>query len=117
MDATRIQYSSHTNELVGFVLPLNDSNGMPVPHVYKTRSANEIVQHFSSELPIANYVITVMAQTLQNAAPFFLCVYGTDNHYTAQDISKQWNLLIATQKITLQCAKILVLAKIQNVYL
>lgn len=94
IDATRIQnriqYSSHTNELVGFVLPINESNGMPVPHVYKARTADEIIHHFSHEYAIANYVNTVMAQPLGNAAPFCLCVYGTDNRYTAEDVSKLW---------------------------
>lgn len=50
-DATRVdnrlQYDSRTNEILGFVLPINQQNGMPIPMCYKARSMNEILQHFS----------------------------------------------------------------------
>lgn len=58
-DATRIinrvQYNSLNNELIGFVLPLND-NGMPIKSVYKARSAREIEDHFNKEPPVSSQV-------------------------------------------------------------
>lgn len=63
---------------------------MPVPHVYKARTANEIIRHFSKDIPMANYVNTIMAQPLENSAPFCLCVYGTDDCYDAEDVAKLW---------------------------
>lgn len=51
-DATRvtgrIQYDSKSNQLVGFVLPL-DSNGMPIQMSFMARSAKEIEDHFKKE--------------------------------------------------------------------
>lgn len=51
-DATRvtgrIQYDSKTNQLVGFVLPL-DGNGMPIQMSFMARSAKEIEDHFMKE--------------------------------------------------------------------
>lgn len=59
-DATRIinrvQYNSFNNELIGFVLPLNDNNGMPIKSVYKARSAREIEEHFNKEPPVSSQV-------------------------------------------------------------
>lgn len=59
-DATRItariQYDSSSNELIGFVLPLDSKNGMPNTSVYLARSAREIENHFISDNPVSNQV-------------------------------------------------------------
>lgn len=49
----RIQYDSKTNMIVGFVLPINRSNGMPEPYTYKARNETEIIEHFSSNNSVA----------------------------------------------------------------
>lgn len=64
-DATRIenrvQHDSRTNQLIGFVLPINKENGMPRAFVYKDRSADEMVEHFTNGTPVATFVNTIMA--------------------------------------------------------
>ncbi len=47
-DGTRVQatvgYDRHTNQLVGFALPL-DENGMPMPFTFLAKNAKEIKEH------------------------------------------------------------------------
>lgn len=64
-DATRIviriQYDARTNQLIGFVLPL-DINGMPIPFSFKALYTEEIIRHFTIGIPLANFVITIIAK-------------------------------------------------------
>lgn len=96
-DATRVdnrlQYDSRTNQILGFVLPINQQNGMPIPMCYKARSMNEILQHFADETPVAHFINVVMAQPLGNAPPFCLLLFGSDSRYTAVDVSKRWDFI------------------------
>lgn len=98
-DATRIenriQYDRYTNQLVGFVLPTNEHSGLPIPFIYKARSAPEIVHHFSSETPTGNYVNTVMAKPIGSAPAFCLLIFCSDNKYTSFDVSNRWDHITA----------------------
>lgn len=62
-DATRvenrIQYDSRTNQIIGFVLPTNQ-HGMPVSLCFKARTGHEILQHFSRNISVANFVNTII---------------------------------------------------------
>lgn len=95
-DDTRVinrpQYDRNTNQVIGFVLPIKH-NGMPIPFSYKARSAEEMMEHFSAENPVASFIKTVMAQPLGNAPAFCLLVYGTDSKHTAEHISRKWNFI------------------------
>lgn len=95
-DATRVEnrvrYDSRTNQIIGFILPTYQS-GMPISLCYKARSIEEIVDHFSKNIPVANFINTVMAQPLGGAPPFCLLVFGTNGQYTAQDVSKRWKYI------------------------
>lgn len=71
----RIQYDSKTNLIEGFVLPIDEENGMPVPYSYKARNAAEMLSYFSSNKPVAQFVTVIMAQPLANVAPFCLLLY------------------------------------------
>lgn len=97
-DATRItgqvQYDAATNQLIGFVLPLDCMNGMPSPCFYRARHADEIYSHFTFSNPIGHYVNVLMAQPLANVAPFCLLIFASDNKYTANDVSKRWNYIV-----------------------
>jgi len=44
----RVQYSPRTNQLVGFVPPL-DGNGIPIPDSFPATSAEEMTMHFKSK--------------------------------------------------------------------
>lgn len=96
-DATRItgtvQYDSKSNQLVGFVLPINQDNGMPIPHTFKARSAEEILGRFVSERPIAHNVNVIMAQPLERVPPFFLLIYGSDNRHSAENVADRWQYI------------------------
>lgn len=100
-DATRIdgrvQYDPKLNQLVGFVLPL-DSNGMPIPFVFNARNTEEIVEHFTNDIPIAKTIITVMAQPVGKAPPFCLLVFGTKNQFRGVDVAKRWEFLTENLK-------------------
>lgn len=96
-DATRIegkvQYDSKTNQLVGFVLPIDPQTGMPIPYSYQARNDSEILQHFAHEEP-AHFVNVIMAQPLKKVAPFCLLIFGTNSKYTAEDVSKRWSYIV-----------------------
>lgn len=88
--AGRIQYDSQSNEIIGFVLPSDKETGMPIPHSYRARNAEEILHHFSNTKAIANYVNVVMAQPIADVAPFCLLVYGSDSKYSAEDVMNRY---------------------------
>lgn len=100
-DATRaenkVKYDARTNQIIGFILPTN-LNGMPIPFSYKARNLQEILKHFSKDIPVANFINTIMAQPLGNAPPFCLLVFGTNGQYTAQQVSKRWDYIFGVLK-------------------
>lgn len=98
-DATRIigrpQYDSSTNQIVGFTLPLNKSNGMPIPYSFPARNFNEIHKHFTSDNNEANFLNIIMAQSTAESQPFCLIAYGSDNCYSALDVKNRWQYIVA----------------------
>lgn len=102
-DATRIsgrvQYDSSSNQLTGFVLPLNRENGLPVPFMFPARNAEEMLDSFSENQP-AHFLNVIMAQPIAAAPAFCLTLFGSDNKYTGEDVVKRWKY------ITEQLAKI-----------
>lgn len=96
-DATRIvgkvQYDSKSNQLVGFVLPLNSKTGMPIPFVFPARSSTEIIKHFTSNNQLSSYLNVIMAQPLADIPPFCLAIFGSDNKYNSHDVTKRWNFI------------------------
>lgn len=93
-DATRVdnrlQYDARTNQIIGFVLPTNH-NGLPIPFQYKARDVQEILTHFSKDIPIANFVNTIMAKPLGDASAFCLLIFGSNSKYSALDVAKRWS--------------------------
>lgn len=93
-DATRIigrvQYSRHTNQLLGFTLPIDTSTGLPVPFSYLARSFSEICQHFMANHPISEFANIVMAQPLADVTPFCLLIFGSNNKYNSDDVRHRW---------------------------
>lgn len=102
-DATRIigriQYDAATNQIIGFTLPLNHSNGMPIPYFFPARTAEEIHGHFSNENSISNLLNVIMAQPVdKNAKPFCLLAFGSDNIYTSADVANRWRFICTELK-------------------
>lgn len=97
-DATRIigrpQYDSRTNQIVGFTLPLNKSNGMPIPYSFPARNFSEIQKHFTGQNNVANFLNIVMAQSVADCQPFCLIAYGSDNCYSAHNVRNRWQYIV-----------------------
>lgn len=95
-DATRIsgrvQYDSKSNEIIGFVLPLDNKTGMPIPHSYPASNVQEIYRLFSNDTPTAHSVNVVMAQPLADVSAFCLLVYGSDSKNTAKDVINRYEI-------------------------
>lgn len=93
-DATRIsgriQYDSKSNEIIGFVLPINKQTGMPIAHSFPARNAEEIFSHFKGGNSVAHFVNVVMAQPLADAPAFCVLVYGSDSKYSAEDVINRY---------------------------
>lgn len=91
----RIQYDKYTNQLIGFTLPLNKNNGLPVPFSFPARNAPEIMQHFSEINTTSVLVNVIMARPISTNPPpaFCLLIYGTDNKYTAEDVCNRWQYI------------------------
>lgn len=100
-DATRVvnrvQYDSKTNQLIGFVLPL-DNNGLPISFSYKARSAVERKSHFSNRTPVASFINVVMAKTFGTSPTFCLLAFGSDGKYTSNQVEKRWTFIKAELK-------------------
>lgn len=100
-DATRIvgriQYDIKSNEIIGFTLPLNEMNGLPIPFSYSARNANEIIEHFSSGNTTASFVNVVMAKpvTTQKIPAFCLLLFGSNNDYSRTDVCNRWKYIIS----------------------
>lgn len=101
-DATRVngvvQYDAKTNQLMGFVLPTNSDNGMPIPCSFNARNADEIIKHFVNKNVVGNFVNVIMAQPLADVAPFCLLLFASDSTYTALDVSNRWKYIFEKLK-------------------
>lgn len=95
-DATRIvgrvQYDKHSNQMVGFVLPLNKKNGLPIPFAYPARNSPEIISHFEKNIEASCLVNVIMAKPVSStpSPAFCLLLYGTDNTNTSDDVCNRW---------------------------
>ena len=95
-DATRviarIDYDSHTDRLVGFVLPV-DNNGLPITDSFVATSFDAIERSFSTGR-ISKYAFVYMAQPLNNCAPpFILACLSSDNRFDTEDVLKRWKYI------------------------
>lgn len=95
-DATRIQatvcYDPHSNQLVGFSLPL-DENGLPIPFSFMARNTKEIGSHFADlDNIISSNAYVQMAQPLSRLyPPFCILLFLTDNTFDSEAVLSRWN--------------------------
>lgn len=103
-DATRIvgriQCDIKINQIVGFALPISESNGVPITLSYPARNANEIIDHFSSGNIPSSFVNVIMAKpiTTQKTPSFCLLLYGSNNDYTSFNVCKRWEYVVSKLK-------------------
>lgn len=99
-DATRIigrvQYDRKTNQIVGFVQPLDRTNGMPVPFSFPARDVNEIMQYFDGSHMESKFLNVIMAQPIgcEESPAFCLMLYSSDNKYTCEDVANKWKFIV-----------------------
>lgn len=85
-----VRYSSKTNKMVGLVGPLNKTTGFPDLSEFSFNSIEEAYEVYQSHAK-AEYVNVLMFQPLaNNAMPFVLAMYGTDNKFTHTDVTNRW---------------------------
>lgn len=65
---SKVEYDSKTNQLVGFVLPLSSTTGMPIMSSYPANNAFNMVNSFNSS-EISSLVNVIMAHPIEDGAP------------------------------------------------
>lgn len=89
----KVTHDSMSNQLVGLVLPINGTTGMPLTYTYKADSAKNIETHLAQPQSSLVYIIT--AQPLKKGTPpFILLAFGTDNKFKTDDVLKRWMFTI-----------------------
>lgn len=98
-DATRIsgriEYDHRTNQISGFVLPINKDTGMPITYSFPARNRDEILKYFANNTTTAHFVNVIMARPLANYPPFCLLLYSSDGIYTSEDVDRRWMHIVA----------------------
>lgn len=85
----KVVYDSRSNQMIGIVLPINKDNGMPQIMTFKAESAEKMKEYL--EKPLSKLVYIVVAQPLKEGVPpFILQLYGTDNKFDRNTVSKRW---------------------------
>lgn len=87
---TNVDFDPNSNQMVGLVLPTNQTTGMPIPFTYLARNAVEIQTNMRKRK--STHVYMVLAQPLKKKAPpFILQLFGTDNTFKANSVHLRWN--------------------------
>lgn len=91
---SKVEYDPKTNQMIGLVLPIDFDSGMPIPFSFMARNAEEIDSNMQRTKSCSVYVI--MAQPLvENAPPFMLQLFGTDNKFRSRDVLQRWKFTSA----------------------
>lgn len=86
---TQISYDPSTNQIVGLVLPTNQT-GMPIPYSFCPHTINDIEQFIKLNQK-STLVYLVLAQPLMdNVPPFVLQCFGTDNRFKTEHTMLRW---------------------------
>lgn len=92
-DGTRIVqkflYDLTSDQIIGPVPPLAE-NGVPITSSFPATSAALIATHFE-KFPPSSSAYAIMAQPVKDGSPpFCLCIFGTDNKFTKEQVYKRW---------------------------
>lgn len=88
----KIEYDSPSSQLVGLVLPVDKTTGIPISNTYVVRSEAEIKDHVSNvSVNKASLAYIIVAQAInENAPPFILSIFGTDNKFNTVQVLNRW---------------------------
>ncbi|XP_055705946.1 uncharacterized protein LOC129803424 [Phlebotomus papatasi] len=97
-DATRltgkIEYCQTTNTIVGFVIPLSSSTGLPHQLYFPATSLSAILNAFRKGIP-AKQVNIIMAKPLSNSVPAFcLVLYGANSVISHTNAKIRWEHVV-----------------------
>lgn len=95
----RVKYQSRTNQMMGFVTPLNKQTGFPEPENYEVESVKDIRTAFQ-EAPMSSTAYCFMAQPAVEKAPAYcLSVFGSDSKFSYQDVLNRWQTITAKAEL------------------
>lgn len=84
---SKVVYDPTTNQLIGIVLPHDNTSGCPIPFTFIATDAEAIKQHLMEER--ANNLYLVMAQPLdERIPPFLVQLFGSCNKFDTSDITR-----------------------------
>lgn len=91
---TSLKYCTKSNNIVGLVAPLSEETGMPMTEGLAFESL-QIAYNAVHKLDHAEYVNIFMYQPLaQNAVPFCMLMYGSNNKYTNAHALNRWRYIL-----------------------
>lgn len=94
---SKIEFDPHTSQMIGIVLPMNTSTGMPIAFQNLARNVEEIQLNMKKNK--SNYVYIVMAQPLAlNVPPFIIQMFGTNNKFNTKQVLLRWKYTIEELK-------------------
>lgn len=86
----KVSYDSSSNQLVGLVLPIDKTTGMPIRFTFSPHTVEDINQQITQNSK-STLVYVILAQPIvDHVPPFILQVYGTDNKFTSENVLMRW---------------------------
>lgn len=86
---TKVEFDARTNQMIGLVLPVDPTTGMPIEMTYMATNEEEIKRNMQG-CKKSTHVYIVMAQPLKNVPPFIIQIFGTDNKFSTQNVLLRW---------------------------
>lgn len=88
-NVVKVEFDPKTNQMIGIVLPIDVTTGMPIPFTFLASSEEEIYKNMKCKKSTHAYI--VMAQPIaKNIPAFVLQLFGTDNKFATQDVLLRW---------------------------
>lgn len=85
-----VAYDPITNQIVGLVLPTDEKTGMPISYSFSPQSINDIDEMINKNAKSTLIYLILAQPIMDNAPPFVLQAFGTNNKFTSDDIMKRW---------------------------
>lgn len=86
-----VAYDPNTNQIVGLVLPTETKTGIPISYSYTPQSINDIDRMINRNAKSTLIYLVLAQPIMDNAPPFVLQVFGTDNKFDSVDVTKRWS--------------------------
>lgn len=88
-NVVKVEFDPKTNQMIGIVLPIDVTTGMPIPFTFLASSEEKIYKNMKCKKSTHAYI--VMAQPIaKNVPAFVLQLFGTDNTFSTQNVLLRW---------------------------